>query len=77
MKVKELIEKLSCMDQDARVVYAYNYGDYWKTTVTEDVGAVSDGFIREDNGCNNTGKDELLNYDDEDTEGATAVVVLE
>lgn len=33
MKVSELIEELQLHDKDAEVHFAYNYGDYWRTTV--------------------------------------------
>ena len=45
MQVKELIEMLQDMDQDAEVHYAYNYGDYWKTEVAPAVSMVDTGAV--------------------------------
>lgn len=33
MKVRELIEKLTCEDQELDVHVSYNFGDYWRTQV--------------------------------------------
>ena len=41
MKVAELIEILSGIDQTADVRLAYNSGDYWGTILTPLVGEVS------------------------------------
>jgi len=45
MLVKELIESLKRMDQDAEVHYAYNYGDHWRTEVAPKVGRVDEGAV--------------------------------
>jgi hypothetical protein len=45
MLVKELIESLKYMDQDAEVHYAYNYGDHWRTEVAPKVGRVDEGAV--------------------------------
>ena len=45
MQVKELIEMLQDMDQDAEVHYAYNYGDHWRTEVAPKVSQVSEGVV--------------------------------
>jgi hypothetical protein len=45
MQVKELIEMLQDMDQDAEVHYAYNYGDHWRTEVAPKVGRVDEGAV--------------------------------
>lgn len=39
MKTRELIEKLQEIDPDGdgEVHFAYNYGDYWRTTVAPEV----------------------------------------
>ena len=42
MQVKELIEQLKYMDQDAEVHFAYNYGDHWRTEVAPKVSQVSE-----------------------------------
>lgn len=45
MKVSELIELLSGMDQNADVHFCYNYNDYWQTTVAPKVLEVFEGDI--------------------------------
>ena len=45
MQVKELIEMLQDMDQDAEVHFAYNFGDYWHTNVAPAVGRVDTGAV--------------------------------
>jgi hypothetical protein len=45
MQVKELIEQLKYMDQDAEVHFAYNYGDHWRTEVAPKVSQVSEGVV--------------------------------
>jgi len=45
MKVKDLIGELQCMDQNAEVHFAYNYGDHWRTQVAPSVDEVSEGVV--------------------------------
>ena len=45
MKVSELIELLQDFDGDAEVLFSYNYGDYWRTTVAAPVSSVGDGKV--------------------------------
>jgi hypothetical protein len=45
MLVKELIESLKYMDQDAEVHFSYNYGDHWRTEVAPKVGSVDEGAV--------------------------------
>jgi len=45
MQVKELIERLSCMDGEAEVRFSYNYGDHWKTAVAQHVVNVEEGRV--------------------------------
>ena len=47
LTVKELIEELKYMDQDAYVHFSYNYGDHWRTEVAPVVCGVSEGFVVE------------------------------
>lgn len=42
MKVRELIERLRCEDQDTEVMIAYDYGDHSHTTVAEDIGHIEE-----------------------------------
>ena len=44
--VKELIEQLGYMDQDAEVHFSYNYGDHWRTQVAPKVGGVEEGVVK-------------------------------
>jgi hypothetical protein len=45
MQVKELIEMLEGMNQDAEVHFAYNYGDHWRTEVAPKVDRVDEGSV--------------------------------
>jgi hypothetical protein len=47
LTVQELIQQLSYQDPHAIVHFAYNYGDYWHTTVAPEVCAVEEGFVKE------------------------------
>ena len=46
MKVKDLIEQLGHMDQDADVHFSYNYGDHWRTQVAPTVDRVDEGAVK-------------------------------
>jgi len=45
MLVKELIESLKYMDQDAEVHFSYCYGDHWRTEVAPKVDRVDEGVV--------------------------------
>jgi hypothetical protein len=45
MLVKELIESLKYLDQDAEVHFSYCYGDHWRTEVAPKVGRVDEGAV--------------------------------
>ena len=45
MRVKDLIEALEEMDQNAEVHFQYNYGDYWRTQVAPTVDSVAGGVV--------------------------------
>ena len=45
MQVKDLIEVLQSMEQDAEVHFSYNYGDHWRTQVAPTVDEVSEGVV--------------------------------
>lgn len=47
LTVKELIEELKYMDQDAYVHFSYNYGDHWRTQVAPVACTVSEAFVVE------------------------------
>jgi hypothetical protein len=40
MTVKELIRQLQSMPEDMSVHMAYQYGDYWRTTVAPEIDSV-------------------------------------
>jgi len=46
MKVKDPIEQLGYMDQEAEVHFQYNYGDHWRTQVAPTVDSVEMGLVR-------------------------------
>ncbi len=46
MQVKELMALLSDMDPEARVHFAYNFGDYWRTVVAPEITLVDEGLVR-------------------------------
>jgi len=45
MLVKELIESLKYMDQDAEVYFSYCYGDHWRTEVAPKASRVNEGIV--------------------------------
>lgn len=45
MRVKDLIEQLGYMDQDAEVHFSYNYGDHWHTKVAPTVDEVFEAVV--------------------------------
>ena len=45
MQVKELIEMLGYMDQEADVHFMYNYGDHWRTQVAPKVASVGERVV--------------------------------
>jgi hypothetical protein len=45
MQVKDLIEALQCMPQDAEVHFSYNYGDHWRTQVAPAISQVFEGVV--------------------------------
>ena len=45
LTVKELIDQLKYMDQDAYVHFTYNYGDHWRTQVAPVACNVTEGFV--------------------------------
>jgi hypothetical protein len=46
MNVKELIEQLGYMDQEAEVHFEYNYGDHWRTHVAPKVSSIEMGAVQ-------------------------------
>jgi len=73
MLVKELIEMLEGLNQDAEVHFAYNYGDHWRTEVAPKVDRVDKGAVVYSDYHR---MDKIAEYDDEsefDDEGREIV----
>lgn len=45
MKVRELIECLEGEDPEKEVLFCYNYGDHWRTTVAQSPDSVEEGLV--------------------------------
>lgn len=45
MKVKELIERLSDMDEEKEVLFSYNYGDHCHTMVAAQIYRVEESEV--------------------------------
>jgi len=45
MTVKQLIEELQRHDSEIEVQFAYNYGDHWRTCVSERIAFVSEAEV--------------------------------
>lgn len=75
MKVKELIEQLQNMNPNADVHFAYNYGDYWKTTVAPQIDKVEEGYVRHSDYHNMDAVLDMDRYELEDDQ--ELVVILE
>ena len=78
MLVKELIESLKYMDQDAEVHFSYCYGDHWRTEVAPKVDRVDEGVV-EYSEYHRMDKIASEDYDDEDEQTVASqrrVVVL-
>ena len=65
MTVRELINELEFYPDDMEVEFAYNYGDYWNTTVCKKIKDIDKGFV-EYSGYHRM--DKLVEEDDEDEE---------
>lgn len=81
MNVRELIEQLQVLDQEAEVHFSYNYGDHWRTTVAPTVDEVFEGVVeRSDYHRMDKLVEDEDDFYDEDTgefkEGTRRVVVL-
>ena len=65
MTVRELIDELELFPDDMEVEVAYNYGDYWRTTVCKEIKDIDEGWV-EYSGYHRM--DKLIDVDDEDDE---------
>lgn len=45
MTVSELISELSFYPDDMEVEFAYNYGDYWNTTVCKEIKDIDKAWV--------------------------------
>lgn len=73
MNVRELIEQLQHLPQDADVHFSYNYGDYWKTTVAPKVESADIGEVVYSDYHR---MDRLIDEDSREDEDTRTVVVL-
>ena len=79
MTVEELIEELSLYPDDMEVEFAYNYGDYWRTTVCKEIKNIDTGYVeysayhRMDKLLDNDDEED----DEEETESKREVLLLQ
>lgn len=65
MTVKELIEELQYFSDDMEVEFAYNYHDYWNTTVCKKIQTIDEGEVEYSSYHR---MDKLVDNDDDDEE---------
>lgn len=79
MTVQELIEELSLYPDDMEVEFAYNYGDYWRTTACKEIKNIDTGYVeysayhRMDKLIDNDDEED----DEEETETKREVLLLQ
>jgi hypothetical protein len=82
MNVKELIEQLKSFPDDMEVMFAYNYGDYWKTEVAASIGGVNAGQVtysayhQMDKLVDEDQRDEDDEEDEEDNKNRTVCLLI-
>jgi hypothetical protein len=78
MKVKDLIEQLGYMDQEADVHFSYCYGDHWRTQVAPTVDSVEEGLVKHSayHSMDKLMDENDMYEEDGDYEGTRRVVVL-
>lgn len=76
MTVKELIETLEDMDKDAKVVFAYNSRDHWRTQVAAPVQTADEGYVTYSDYHQMPKVDEGEDMTRQDTLGTEMVVIL-
>ena len=74
MTVKELIEELQGFDGDMEVKFSYNSGDYWRTTLAEDVRQIDTHYVKY-SGYHRTNK-LISEHDDTEDDDVQTVVLL-
>ena len=72
MTVKELMESLEGFDPNMEVKFAYNFGDYWKTEVANNIRDVDEGQVRYSSYHR---MDKVTDYDDEADNIKTVVII--
>jgi hypothetical protein len=73
MNVRELIDQLEGLPQDAEVHFSYDYGDYWHTQVAPEVTNVDQSFVKHSDYHN---MDRIVDEPEEDDDNTRLVVVL-
>lgn len=69
MTVRELINELEFYDDNMEVEFAYNYGDYWNTTVCKTIKDIDTGYVEYSSYHR---MDKLVDEDDDEEETDTA-----
>lgn len=75
MQVRELIEMLEGMDQDAEVHFAYNYGDHCNTMVAPAVSQVEEMYVEPNAYVNDDALVDDENADEENPNQRRVVVI--
>ena len=70
MTVSELISELSFYPDDMDVEFAYDYGDYWNTTVCKEIKNIDTGYV-EYSAYHRMDKLVDVDDDDDDTDSDT------
>ena len=74
MNVKQLIEKLQEFDPSKEVVFAYNYGDHWRTQVAGEIDLIEERDVVH---SNYHSMDKVIDEDDHDHAKSRNVVVIQ
>jgi hypothetical protein len=69
LTVGELKAALDAFDDDARVVFTYQYGDHWRTIVAERVSDVAAGRVKW------SAYHSMPKQDDESEDGCTVIIL--
>jgi hypothetical protein len=75
MTVKKLIDLLQDFDENMEVKFAYNFGDYWRTEVANDITELDEGKVTYSS-YHNTSKVVRTDRDEDEYEDDTTTVVL-
>ena len=72
LTVQELIDELSCHDPEALVLFSYNYGDYWRTSVAQGINSIEEQEVR---WSEYHRMHKLVDEDSEDEKNPTAIIL--